>query len=167
MTASRSSPKEQVLICEILVSTTGILKATLGSCVGIALFSRKPRICGLAHCLLPMAPPGKETQDARYANQAVRNLMRAMGVAAKPSRNLTAYLSGGANVLHLPQHPGRKHIGELNLEACKAELYQLGIHLEEIETGGELACNMLVDCVAQTVTSSRILSFPESPLEQS
>ncbi|MGA7816957.1 hypothetical protein [Caballeronia sp.] len=54
------------------VKTAGrdvILRATLGSCVGIGVLWRSRGLYALAHCLLPDAPPGEVSdagQGARY-----------------------------------------------------------------------------------------------------
>lgn len=140
------------LIGQIRVGSSGTLKATLGSCVGIALISRDPRVCGLAHCLLPAAASGAACLDARYASHAVGNLLRKMAVGPDGQRKLRAYLCGGAHVLRIA-----RPIGQLNLSACRARLRLHGIRLvEELETGGDRSCEMEVDCETQTVTCVRL-----------
>lgn len=162
MKAKRYAPRagtQHVQIGQIGVSEDGVLKATLGSCVGIALVCRKPRRYGLAHCLLPEAAAGEECGNARYASHAVRNLLAAMGLEdqeAHPRRFVRAYLAGGARVIGEAPVGGRRHIGELNLEAARRALAAESIHYDELDTGGELGCNIELDCTAHAVKSWRL-----------
>ena len=75
--ASDVSLDQLVRIGEARHATQGVLRATLGSCVGIGLIWRNQRRCVLAHCLLPNAPmPGQgpvydDDRDPRYCARYV------------------------------------------------------------------------------------------------
>lgn len=66
-------------IGEVVIGrTNAVLKATLGSCVGIAFFWNKGGVCGLAHCLLPESPKSVLSIGVRYVDQAVPSLFALM-----------------------------------------------------------------------------------------
>ena len=145
-------------IAEIKVSSEGFLKATLGSCVAIAMVNRKTGICGLAHCLLPSAPAEAAPDDARFVDRAIANLMRAVGFEESCKREIRAYLGGGARMI-ADKDLSRASVGEMNVAAAKTTLDAHRIRFKVLEVGGNQACTVVVDCELLTVTGSRIDQF--------
>lgn len=166
-TGGETGPSRHVQIAELKVCGEGLLKATLGSCVGIAVISREPAVCGLVHCLLPKGPVTCASMDGRYVSTALANLLRAMGLEdrqAHPRRHLRAYLAGGARVMGELERPGRARIGEKNLEAARQGLQREGIQFEELETGGEFGCVLEMDCAKREVRCRRLRAMDWSLL---
>lgn len=136
----------QVRMCEIAVSTredARILRATLGSCVGIGLLWRARGTCGLAHCLLPQ--PGarvralqdeRQGQDAKYVVDALPALISAMGAQAAPDGEIEAVLAGGANMMH---HRTTIHepIGELNVRMAQQLLAHARVRVIHTDVGAK------------------------------
>jgi chemotaxis protein CheD len=146
---------QHVRIGEIRTASTGILKATLGSCVGIALIHPRTHLCGLAHCFLPLAPAGVASTDARYADRAVANLL--LKVAPDPTRRrgLRAFITGGGRMLN-EEADSRLQVGQLNVEAVRASLKELHIRFSELHIGEFAGCNAILDCDQLTFSSETI-----------
>ena len=155
MTRQARSTVQHVRIAEIKIASQGFLKATLGSCVAIAMINRKTKVCGLAHCLLPLAPAEVADDDARFVDRAIANLMRAVGVQDASKREILAYLGGGARMISDKDLP-RISVGEMNIAAAKTALDAHHIRFKLLEVGGNQAYTMMVDCESMTVTGSRI-----------
>jgi chemotaxis protein CheD len=152
----------QVRMCEIAVSSADdarILRATLGSCVGIGLLWRARGTCGLAHCLLPQ-PAGnlrasaRDTQEARHANvakyvvDALPALIAMMGAEAARDGEIEAVLAGGANMMH---HRTTIHepIGELNVRMAQQLLAGARVRVIHTDVGGECGRQLTIDCEQQ------------------
>ncbi len=148
---------QHVRIGEIRVATEGVLRASLGSCVAIGLVNKKTGVCGLAHCLLPTAPYGDESRDARYADRAVLNLLEAVQTVARERRFLRAFLVGGARVLPDEGSIPRLCVGELNIVAARSALEAQNLEYLELETGGFEACSVVFDCTTFEVEANRIV----------
>jgi chemotaxis protein CheD len=155
MSREGRSTVQHVRIAEIKIASQGFLKATLGSCVAIAMINRKTKVCGLAHCLLPSAPGEVADDDARFVDRAIANLMRAVGVQECQRRQVVAYLGGGARMLS-DKDLSRTSVGEMNIAAARTALDAHHIRFKVLEVGGTQAHTMMVDCESMTVTSSRI-----------
>ena len=154
--SDRESPVVQyVRIAEIKVASCGILKATLGSCVGVAMIDRRSGICALGHCLLPWAPTGVSPVDARFADHVIPNLLDAIGVARTHRKGLTVFMAGGARMVP-DRDQQRVAVGDLNVATVKAALEAHRISFHVLETGGVQGFNLLLDCDAQVATCTRI-----------
>lgn len=154
-TTPSGAPLQHVLIGEIKVASQGFLKATLGSCVAIALIDRKRKVCALAHCLLPYAPRGASPADARFADHALQNLMKAGGWESTGTRGLAGYLAGGARMI--PETDGsRPTVGEMNVTAAQTAFDAHRIRYQLLEVGGTEGYSVLLDCEALTLTCNRI-----------
>lgn len=127
-----------------------ILKATLGSCVGVAFLWRERALFGLAHCLLPNAPDPTSELGARYVDQAIVSLLRLMEAGPQHHGQIEACLAGGGN---MTQAGGRRpHVGQLNSEAALQLLKQQRIKILSADLGGFHARQMLLDCATASVS---------------
>jgi chemotaxis protein CheD len=145
----------QVRMCEIAVGSANdakILRATLGSCVGIGLLWRARGTYGLAHCLLPqpvgsarapgVAPTGN---GAKYVVEALPALVSMMGADAAPDGEIEAVLAGGANMMH---HRTTIHepIGDLNVRMAQQLLAGARVRVVHVDVGGECGRQLTIDC---------------------
>jgi chemotaxis protein CheD len=147
----------QVRMCEIAVSSGDepkILRATLGSCVGIGLLWRSRATYGLAHCLLPEpagAPrrgdPGvpQAGNGAKYVIEALPKLLAMMHANEAAAGEIEAVLAGGANMMH---HRTTIHepIGELNVRMARQLLADARLKLVHVDVGGECGRQLTIDC---------------------
>lgn len=131
--------------CNVLAVGLGELRTTragelvaysLGSCVAVCLFDPAERVAGMAHVVLPSAPPSYDgTMPGRYAETAVPALIAALEAHRGARHRLTARIAGGAAVLGLKDAFGG--IGARNVAAVKAALARHGVPILAEATGGE------------------------------
>lgn len=136
-------------------SGTDILKATLGSCVGIAFLDRKSGRYGLAHCLLPDDPKAVRTQSAKYVTHAIPTLIEFMKLQSEDFKKLEVYLAGGGNMMEQLNRRNPGHIGQLNFAMAEKVLSDMGFSVTGSLKGGDQACSILVDCESGTVEMKR------------
>lgn len=143
-----------------------ILKATLGSCVGIAFISRKSGLFGLAHCLLPMAPDSSSEIGAKYVSQAIPSLMKLMDIKASDIRDVEVYVAGGSD-MNDPEKikASSPHIGEQNAMASRKILTDMGFRLSRFETGHKCAMQIHVVCESGKVEIYKIIESAKSIVE--
>lgn len=130
--------------CEVLPVGLGELRTTrvgelvaysLGSCVAVCLFDPVQRVAGMAHVVLPCAPPSYDgTMPGRYAETAVRALIAAMEAHGCVRYRLTARLAGGAAVLALKDSLGG--IGARNVAVVRAVLARHDLPIVAEAIGG-------------------------------
>jgi chemotaxis protein CheD len=135
---------------EVRVCSRGeVLRATLGSCIGIAVIWKKRGRCGLAHCLLPEAPGQTIRIGARYVSQAVPSLMALLGAKPADHPDIEVIIAGGARMLRT--RAGLPNVGQLNTQAARFYLAQAGLQVDRIDVGGRRGRQITVDCALQTV----------------
>ncbi len=108
------------------------LKTLLGSCIGLALYSRRGTVGGLAHIVLPESrgragPPGK------FADTAIPEMIRLIEVNGGNVRNVNAKIAGGANMLDLN---AATTIGDQNQETIRRILSEMRIPIIAEHCGG-------------------------------
>ncbi|RFU46850.1 hypothetical protein D0B32_15590 [Paraburkholderia sp. DHOC27] len=145
-------------------SGADVLRATLGSCVGIGVLWRERGLYGLAHCLLPEAPGhaashassqvANQSQahsqpaaiGAKYVTQAIPSLLSLMQIQRSSYRELEVVLAGGANMVHYVRRPSHAPIGEQNFRTAQRLLDALGVRIVHTDVGGESGRQLLIDC---------------------
>jgi chemotaxis protein CheD len=179
-TAPRAGTPEPAAEAEVIVrigeakrASGGVLKATLGSCVGIGLLWRSRRRCVLAHCLLPEAPPsggplsafGEEAwshSNARYVEHTLPVLFRLLEIERGAHAELEAVLVGGASLAKLGRGAAGQ-IGRHNIEAARARLAAAGIRIVLEQTGGVRGWQVMLDA-GQLLCSAREIAVPQDRL---
>jgi chemotaxis protein CheD len=120
----------------------------LGSCIGLALVSRRGRACGLAHIVLPEAAGRATDRPAKFAEYAVPALIAALGPHGAPAGALDAILVGGAQMF---AGTGME-IGARNEAAVRAALVQAGIPVTATATAGSVGRTVRVHVATGIVT---------------
>ena len=134
-----------------------LLKATLGSCVGIAFVWRSRNLFALAHCLLPHAPGPGMPPGARYVDQAVQSLLLRLQAGPADYAQIEAHLAGGASMREGGTAGQRTPVvGALNVEAALQLLQARGIAVHSQDTGGTCARQIRVDCAEASVSVARV-----------
>ena len=108
------------------------LKTLLGSCIGLALYSRRSAVGGLAHIVLPESR-GQEGPPAKYVDTAIPELIRRIELAGGQAAKLNAKIAGGANML---ASQAVSTIGDQNLAAIRRMLREFGIPIVAEHCGG-------------------------------
>jgi chemotaxis protein CheD len=113
------------------------LRTTLGSCVGIVLYSSVKKGGGLSHILLGEAPSGKIINRGKYARPAIEGLVaelcRDLNAVAT---DFTARIFGGASMFESINSSFLQHIGDENVRVAKETLTRLNIPIIFEDTGG-------------------------------
>lgn len=108
----------------------------LGSCVGIVLYDKLTKVCGLAHIMLPDSKQIRNNSNVcKFADTAVDKLIEDMIALGANKSRLVAKIAGGAQMFSFGGKNDLMRIGDRNIEASKAKLKKLGIRLIAEETG--------------------------------
>lgn len=120
---------------------THIKTGSIGSCVVIVVYDDEAKVGGMAHAMLPSRKEKKldgiGEAAAKYADESVDRLVKAIeGIGGKKER-LKAKLIGGARMFKILS--GDKYgIGYRNVEAARERLTELGVPIESEDTGGTI-----------------------------
>jgi chemotaxis protein CheD len=145
-----------VKIGEVKVGRSGdLLKATLGSCVGIAFIWRSKGLFGLAHCLLPDAPETTSTIGAKYVSQAVPSLIALLKIKPENVNEIEVFYAGGGNMMSQLAKRNVDHVGLLNIAAAKKYLSAHGFKFKELDVGGEVGRQIFLNCSSGEVYVNR------------
>jgi len=139
-----------------------ILEASLGTCVGLAMWDQEAGIGGLYHLLLsePLSSGGN-AQPEKYAASGLPLFLNALLKAGATQPNLKAWLAGGALVGPLDNYDLDLDIGGRTAERTIEFLANHRIGIEKSETGGFFSCvlrlNMQTwDCAIEPVGFDRL-----------
>ena len=126
---------------ELLVSNgEAPLRTLLGSCIGLALHSRRDGVGGLAHIVLPRSL-GREGPAAKYVDTAIPELLRQIELAGTRTTHLTAKIAGGANMLG---SEAVSTIGDQNLAMLRRLLLESRIPIVAEHCGGTRGRRMIL-----------------------
>ncbi len=135
-----------VHIGEVKIAKNGeLLKAILGSCVGIGIIWKEKQICGLAHCLLPESPEKTFEIGARFVDQAIRSLVAMMKIRPEDVKSVDVVIVGGGNMTSPGATNASKLVGENNFSVALREAKALGLHIVHSDGGGEAGRKIFVD----------------------
>ena len=108
----------------------------LGSCLAIALHEERSSIGGLAHVMLPSgdAVANAEAKPGKYADTAIRALLRRMVERGASYTDVEAKLVGGSDMFEFESFGDG--VGQRNVAAARAELEKLGVPIVAEDVGG-------------------------------
>jgi chemotaxis protein CheD len=157
--ASDSGMDLRIGIGELVVSKSpAVLRTLVGSCVGMTLYDPFRKVGGMAHIVHPESN-GRVDQPGKYADTAIRELMRELANQGGEQRRLVAKYAGGAKMLNaFSSNP----IGDLNVEMIERILTQLGIPILGRECGGKHGRRLALDLTRGVL---RIEAVGQQPLE--
>lgn len=109
----------------------------LGSCLAIALYDPDSEIGGLAHVMLPDGDTAEnaELKPGKYADTAIRALLRRMVEQGAVYTSVEAKIAGGSDMFEFESFGDG--VGERNVQAAREELEKLGVPLVAEDVGGE------------------------------
>jgi chemotaxis protein CheD len=110
----------------------------LGSCVGLVLYDEFRKIAGLVHVMLPDSALSKSgiQNPSKYADTAVKELIRQMIESGGRRGLLKAKLAGGAQMFQFQSATSLMRIGPRNVEAILEQLDQMRIPVVSMDVGG-------------------------------
>ncbi|WP_435360463.1 chemotaxis protein CheD [Haloarchaeobius sp. DFWS5] len=109
----------------------------LGSCLAVALWDPDSNIGGLAHVMLPDgdAADGADTQPGKYADTAIRAMLRRMVENGAAYTSVEAKIAGGSDMFQFESFG--EGVGKRNVKAAKEELAKLGVPIVGEDVGGQ------------------------------
>ncbi len=113
------------------------LRTTLGSCVGVVLYSASAGVGGLAHALLADPPAGRIVNRAKYARTSVEALIRDLRRDGAGG-DTVARIFGGASMFESFQSPVLNAIGEDNVRVAREVLERHGVPVRGEAVGGNV-----------------------------
>jgi putative nucleotidyltransferase with HDIG domain len=156
-----------------------ILKASLGTCVGVALYDEENCVGGLIHLLLEKPPKyAGSFQPEKYATTGLPIFIDALLDAGASLRNLKGWVAGGALVGPLEKYDLELNIGGRTTEQVLAYLTSKHINIKKSETGGFFTCVLSLnlqsfECTIEpigfekTTSKSRISLYTEDEINHS
>lgn len=146
-----------VKIAEVKIGTTGdVLKATLGSCVGIVFIWREKNLYGLAHCFLPETDEISNEISARYVNHGIISLMTLMKIKKEDTASIDVYIAGGGNMMNQLMKSNRAQIGKHNADSTAKWLAHHGFKIKRSDLGHDCGVKIYVDCTTGEVEFIRL-----------
>ncbi|MCU4752733.1 chemotaxis protein CheD [Natrialbaceae archaeon A-CW2] len=129
----------QVGISELVVTEgDDTLKSYgLGSCLAVALYDPDSDIGGLAHVMLPDgdASDNSDVKPGKYADTAIRALLRRMVERGASYTSVEAKIAGGSDMFEFESFGDG--VGKRNIDAARKELEKLGVPLVAEDVGGK------------------------------
>ena len=123
-----------------------ILKAFLGTCVGVAVFDDAAGVGGLIHLLLPEPISSLSVDQAeKYATTGMPLFLNQLMDLGATRENMQAIVAGGALVGPLTHQDINLDIGGRSAEKVMDALHAKGIDVVRSETGGFFTCCIELD----------------------
>jgi len=147
-----------VHIGEVKIAKNGeLLKAILGSCVGIGIIWKEKNICGLAHCLLAESPVPTFTIGGRFVDQAIRSLLACMKIRPENHESVELVIVGGGNMTNPGVSDSSDLVGATNFRVALREAENHGLRVVHSDGGGEEGRKIFIDASS---FSYRVESIP-------
>ncbi len=123
-----------------------LLKALLGSCVGVAIFDPEARVGGIIHLLLPEPPsPGSDWSPSSHATTGLPLFIAALLKAGARRENLRAVVAGGALFGDLSERDIALNIGGRCIDRVHAVLREYQIPIIQEESCGLASSTLQLD----------------------
>ena len=145
-----------------------VLRAFLGSCVGVSLVDRRAGIGGLMHILLPEPPAGQSVPYPEYyASEGMPVFLKTLLARGARTENMEACIAGGALVGPVDRRDLDLDLGGRSVELVESFLEWNGIPVKKSETSGFFTCSISLDLNSLDTTIEPI-GFPAegSPVER-
>ena len=117
------------------------LRAVLGSCIGVALYSARRRAGAFAHVVLPESN-GQNDSPGKFADTAVPHMVHLMLQEGANAGALVAKIVGGACMFG---NNGPLQIGPSNAQAVETALSVAGVRMVARDVGGNKGRRVLFD----------------------
>ncbi|HBG26647.1 MAG TPA: chemotaxis protein CheD [Phycisphaerales bacterium] len=110
---------------------------SLGSCMGVCLYSKMEQTGGMLHCLLPDSttnPKKAEENPYTYADTGMKNLLSEMEKRGIKKNQIKVKIAGGAQRLKVVTEGF--DIGKRNYLAIRKILWKNGMFIDSEDVGG-------------------------------
>ncbi|MCH5264893.1 MAG: chemotaxis protein CheD [Lachnospiraceae bacterium] len=108
----------------------------LGSCLGVVLYDKTTRICGMAHAMLPDSSKVLRNDNrCKFVDTCLEDMYEALLNKKVNPRNLTAKIAGGAKMFSHNSKNEFLNIGEQNVMAVRKQLKKWDIPIVAEDVG--------------------------------
>lgn len=141
-----------------------VLKAILGSCIGVGILWKSNNLYGLIHCLLPKPisedTKSKDENPAKYVSEGLPLLIKQMQITDFDLPAVEVVLVGGGN-MNSTNEKSKYLIGDLNAQEALQIINKYGLKLAYQETGGNQGYKINIDCSTGKYNINRIPRIQE------
>lgn len=136
----------------------GLLRTFVGSCVGVAIYSRRRKLAGLAHVMLPTART-PSSQPGKFADTAIPEMLRRLEQHCRGETvRWSAKIAGGAKMFAFPSGIT---IGDQNVAAIEQILAELDIPILAKCCGGDQGRRIALEVATGTMTVETMGAEPQ------
>lgn len=155
------APEIHVGIGEVKTgSSPQILKALLGSCVGIGFIVPTHNTFALAHCLLAANPnPPSDAISARSVEQAVPSLFKLLNLTKWDAPLIQAVIAGGASMNGESKYKILK-VGEANIEEAFKQLEKYKVKIIHQDLGLFHGRQLIMNCADGSYSVKELIWAP-------
>ncbi|HJV22566.1 MAG TPA: chemotaxis protein CheD [Holophagaceae bacterium] len=133
-----------------------ILQTLLGSCVAITFWDPRFKVGAMCHYMLPVCPPGRDPAHAgRYADATLDLITEGFKARGIRPEALHVRMFGGGDMFKRTLSLKKRLIGELNIEAGRYLLEELGYAILEEDLAGEVSRRVIFHLPTGTVEVER------------
>ena len=120
----------------VCTAPDSIITLGLGSCVGVVVWDKQTKICGMVHVMLPDSTAiSQNSNTAKFADTGIEELVKKVVAIGAGRARLVAKIAGGAQMFKVSTASPSLRVGERNVEAAKKKLAELKIPLIAEDTG--------------------------------
>ena len=121
---------------DICKAPDSIITLGLGSCVGIVLYDRVSKTCGMLHAMLPDSTKIRNNElRAKFVDTGLEDLLAMLEKEGVRRTSLVAKVAGGATMFNFSRGSEISGIGDRNVEAVRECLKKYNITLVADDTG--------------------------------
>ncbi len=114
------------------ISTLG-----LGSCLGVVLYDKTIKICGMAHVMMPDSTKiSKNSNRMKFVDTCITDMYEELMVAGAKKTNLVAKVAGGAKMFSYQSNNSHMNIGAQNIDAVHQLLERWNVPIIAEDVGG-------------------------------
>lgn len=108
----------------------------LGSCIGVVLYDKKTKWCGMAHVMLPDSSKiNHNTNRLKFVDTCLSDMLSELIAKGADKTNMVAKIAGGARMFAYTSFNEHLNIGENNIEAARLFLSQHHIPIVAEDVG--------------------------------
>lgn len=125
------------------ISTLG-----LGSCLGVVLYDRTVKICGMAHIMMPDSTRiSKNINRMKFADTCLEDMYHDLIRAGANATRLIAKIAGGARMFAYNENMETLNIGQQNVDMVRKMLMEWKIPIVSEDVGSDYGRTIEFDTV--------------------
>lgn len=114
-----------------------MVSTILGSCIAMTIFSKRLKMGGICHAMLPKSPYARELSAFRYADSAIFYMLSKFETLGIRKDEMEIKLLGGGDVIDRMNNDSAS-IGQKNIEIALEIIRNENLHLAVSDVGGKM-----------------------------